>query len=259
MRIVCFSSLETGKNSLNKIGICNEKGVWDISQGLFLFSRCQGKKVPLYTSVIDLMRDGCFKVSLFKQVLDFLKKYELEEQFLYQKFKLHAPLMPGKIIALGKNYAAHAREGGSPVPKEPIYFPKANSAVIGPEEPIVCDQSLERIDPEVELAVVIGRKATKVKEKEALEYVAGYTVLNDVTVRDMQARDIRNSEPWYRSKSLDTFCPIGPCIALPDEIKDPHNLKIQLRVNGELRQNSSTKELVFKIPPLISTISSLIT
>jgi len=173
---------------------------------------------------------------------------------------LFAPLYkPGKIICLGMNYTEHAKEISTPVPEEPIYFEKATSAVIAHSQPIIYPGNTGRIDPEVELAVVMGKKAKNVKENKVVDFIAGYTILNDVTARDMQTEDIGNKLPWYRSKSIDTFCPVGPWIITPDEIKIDENLKIQLRVNGKIRQNSSTGNMIFKIPSLISRISSLIT
>ena len=166
---------------------------------------------------------------------------------------------PDKIICLGLNYTEHARETAIDLPKEPIYFVKANSAVIAHEQPIIYPDGLGRIDPEGEVAVIINRRAKEVTEEEAPEYIGGYTILNDVTARDMQAKDMQNKHPWFRSKSLDTFCPIGPWIVTANEILPDESLKLRLSVNGEVRQDSSTKYLVFRIPALISRVSALMT
>lgn len=168
-------------------------------------------------------------------------------------------LRPGKIICLGLNYRGHVEETNNPLPEEPIYFEKATTSIIAHDQPVMYPSSFERIDPEVELAVVIGRRGYRITEPEAWSYIAGYTILNDVTARDLQQRDIKESLPWYRSKSLDTFCPIGPWIVTADEIGPMEALSIQLRVNGEVRQSSSTERLLFKIPFLVTTISELIT
>jgi 5-oxopent-3-ene-1,2,5-tricarboxylate decarboxylase/2-hydroxyhepta-2,4-diene-1,7-dioate isomerase len=171
-----------------------------------------------------------------------------------------APLYrPEKIICLGLNYAEHAHETSKQVPEEPIYFMKANSAVIAHEQPIIYPDGLGRVDPEGEMAVIIDKRATAVREEEAHDYIGGYTILNDVTARDMQTKDIENRHPWFRSKSLDTFCPIGPWIVTANEISPTEPLKIRLSVNGEKRQSSSTQHLIFKIPTLIARISALIT
>lgn len=174
--------------------------------------------------------------------------------------RLLAPIVrPSKIVALGRNYAAHAREAGNEVPQEPVLFAKAPSTVIGPTDDIVYPEGVKRLDPEIELAVVIGRKASKVSEAEAMDYVAGYTIVNDVTARDVQRAAIEAKLPWFRSKSMDTFCPMGPCLVLTDEIQDPHDLDITLSVNGEARQKSNTGMMMFKIPRLIATISGYMT
>jgi len=166
---------------------------------------------------------------------------------------------PSKIIALGRNYAAHAAEHGHGVPEEPIFFAKAPSSIIGPGEDVLYPDFVHRLDPEIELAVVIGRRTKAVSEDKAMACVAGYTVLNDVTARDMQKKAQEQKYPWFASKSLDTFCPMGPHLVLVDEIPDPHDLELTLRVNGQVRQHSRTSMMVFKIPHLIAFISKHMT
>ena len=168
-------------------------------------------------------------------------------------------LMPRKIICLGLNYTEHAKEGNVPVPEEPIYFQKATTSVIAHNQPVIYPLGLGRIDHEVELAAVIGKRAKNVKSSFASDYIAGYTILNDVTARELQKKDLDNRHPWFRSKSMDTFCPIGPRLVTADEITPTEPLAIQLRVNGEIRQSSSTSNLVFNIPALLEAISKLIT
>jgi 2-keto-4-pentenoate hydratase/2-oxohepta-3-ene-1,7-dioic acid hydratase in catechol pathway len=173
---------------------------------------------------------------------------------------LLAPLpRPPRIIALGLNYAAHAAETGKEAPKEPIFFVKASTAVIGPGEPVVCPKGVGRVDHEVELAAIIGRGGRHIPRRRAAEHIAGYTVLNDVTARDMQSRDMAASRPWFLSKSFDTFAPMGPCIALADKIQEPVELDLSLRVNGETRQKGNTRDLVFGVPELISRLSKCLT
>jgi 5-oxopent-3-ene-1,2,5-tricarboxylate decarboxylase / 2-hydroxyhepta-2,4-diene-1,7-dioate isomerase len=205
-----------------------------------------------------ILRQERFGSKLFHDLF-MLGQYR-EEFWIPLGFLSFVPLYrPDKIICLGLNYSEHARETSIDLPTEPIYFVKANSAVIGHEQPIIYPDGLGRMDPEGELAVIIGRRAKEVTEKEAPEYIGGYTILNDVTARDLQAKDMQNKHPWFRSKSLDTFCPIGPWIVTANEILPDEPLKLRLSVNGEKRQDSSTKYLVFKIPALISRISALMT
>jgi 5-oxopent-3-ene-1,2,5-tricarboxylate decarboxylase / 2-hydroxyhepta-2,4-diene-1,7-dioate isomerase len=205
-----------------------------------------------------LLAQGRFGSKIFHELF-MLGQYR-QEFWSPLALAAYAPLYrPGKIICLGLNYVEHARETSKNVPKEPIYFLKASSAVIAHEQAIMAPESVGRVDPEAELAVIIGKRASFVKEEEAEGYIAGYAILNDVTARDMQRIDMENRHPWFRSKSLDTFCPIGPWIVTADEIGVSEPLQVRCIVNGEIRQNSSTAYLVFKIPTLISRISTIMT
>ena len=172
---------------------------------------------------------------------------------------------PTKIICIGINYMDHIEETKLPVPKEPVLFPKTLNCLIGDGDPIIYpkllfnNRKLKRVDYEVELAFIIKDKCKNVPKSETYEHIMGYSVFNDVTARKMQTKDIISQLPWFRSKSLDTFGPIGPRIASVDEIQDPHDLKIELRVNGEVKQSSNTKHLLFKIPDLMEYITSYFT
>ena len=167
--------------------------------------------------------------------------------------ELLAPCQPTKIVAIGRNYAAHAAEHGVEVPAEPLFFLEPPSAVIGPGAAILYpDQLTQRVEHEAELAVVIGRQARGVQRKEASEFVWGYTCANDVTARDLQRRDGQ----WTRGKGFDTFCPLGPWI-VPD--LDTSDLRVSCRVNGELRQDGRTKNMIFSIEELIAHVSAVMT
>jgi len=167
--------------------------------------------------------------------------------------RLATPLPhPGKVVAVGLNYADHASEGNVSLPAEPLLFAKFPSSIIGPGEAITWDPGLtDAVDYEAELAVVIGRRARNVSLAEALDHVFGYTCLNDVSARDLQFRDGQ----WVRGKSLDTFCPIGPWIVTADEIPDPGALRIECEVSGEVLQAASTADLIFDVAQLVSYIS----
>jgi 2-keto-4-pentenoate hydratase/2-oxohepta-3-ene-1,7-dioic acid hydratase in catechol pathway len=163
-----------------------------------------------------------------------------------------SPSRPGKIVAIGLNYLDHIREAGMPIPERPIVFSKFSTSVIGDGEPIVIDRDLTgRVDWEVELAVVVGRTMRGVAAEDALDYVRGYTVANDVSARDLQFAD----DQWIRGKSLDTFCPLGPAIVDPAEIPDPQSLGLRTRVNGETVQDSNTSEMVFGVADLLAFCS----
>jgi 2-keto-4-pentenoate hydratase/2-oxohepta-3-ene-1,7-dioic acid hydratase in catechol pathway len=166
--------------------------------------------------------------------------------------RLTVPLAPGKIVAIGLNYMDHVREAGMERPQRPLVFTKFTTSLIGDGEPIRIDRAItERVDWEVELAVVVGRAMTRVAPQDALAHVFGYAVANDVSARDVQFADGQ----WVRGKSLDTFCPLGPVIVTADEIPDPQSLALRTRVNGVLVQDSTTAEMVFGVAELLSFCS----
>ena len=162
---------------------------------------------------------------------------------------------PANIICLGANYAAHAAEFGSEVPATPVFFSKASSSLCGPFDPIVLPRGATVVDAEAELAVVIGKEARRVPESRAMDFVAGFMVLNDVTDRVAQRAD----KQWFRAKSSDTFCPAGPFLVTPDEAGDPHALRLYSRHNGEPLQEACTADMLFPIPHLISVLSARMT
>jgi 2-keto-4-pentenoate hydratase/2-oxohepta-3-ene-1,7-dioic acid hydratase in catechol pathway len=166
---------------------------------------------------------------------------------------LLAPCEPSKIVALGLNYRDHAEEFGHPLPTEPLIFMKPSTAVIGPDEDIVYPAMSQRVDYEAELAVVIGRSCRHVHEADFRDYVLGYTCINDVTARDLQQKDGQ----FTRSKSFDTFAPLGPWIETA--IDEPDSLTVEAWLNGERRQHSSTRNLVFPVAALVSFISRIMT
>ncbi|MDC0210244.1 fumarylacetoacetate hydrolase family protein [Flavobacteriaceae bacterium] len=171
--------------------------------------------------------------------------------------RLGPPLLrPSKIVCVGLNYSKHAKESGMDVPEEPVLFFKASSAIIGPYDSIIIPKGSEKSDWEVELAIVIGNKASYVSEKDALSHVAGYVLHNDVSERSYQ---LERSGQWVKGKSCDTFAPIGPFIATPDEIGDPNNLNLWLKLNGEQMQNSNTSDFIFNIQQVVSYISQFMT
>ena len=161
-----------------------------------------------------------------------------------------------KIIAVGLNYADHAVESGNPIPTEPVLFMKAVSSLSGPNDDVVIPRGSVKTDWEVELAVVIGTKASYVDEKDALDHVAGYAVANDVSEREFQ---IERGPTWDKGKGCDTFCPLGPWLVTKDEIPDPQNLSMYLDVNGHRFQDGSTKTMIFSVAHLVHYISQFMT
>ena len=192
-----------------------------------------------------------------EKLQDWLKNNQDSCPVVGDDVRLGPPLMrPSKIVCVGLNYAQHAAESGMDVPEEPVLFFKATSAIVGPNDPIIIPKGSEKTDWEVELAIVIGKKASYVSEKDALNHVAGYVLHNDVSERAFQ---LERSGQWVKGKSCDTFAPIGPFIATPDEIGDPNNLNLWLTLNGEQMQNSRTSDFIFNIQHVVSYISQYMT
>ena len=167
-----------------------------------------------------------------------------------------APFRPRKIIAIGQNYVEHIRELGSELPEKPVIFAKFPSGVVGHGAEVRWEAALtQKVDWEVELAVVIGARCHHIGEEEAMDHVFGYTIANDLTARDIQ----RSEDQWIRGKNLAGFCPLGPVVVTRDEIPDPHNLRLSTQVNGETMQDSNTAEMHFRIPFLISYCARMFT
>jgi ureidoglycolate lyase len=161
-----------------------------------------------------------------------------------------------KLICIGLNYSDHAKESNMPIPTEPVVFMKAVSALTGPNDTVTLPKGSKKSDWEVELAFVIGKTARSVSESTALDYVAGYTICNDVSEREWQ---LEHGSQWSKGKSFDTFAPVGPCIVTKDEIADPHNLAMWLEVNGKRMQTGNTNTMIFGVPKLVSYLSHFVT
>ena len=171
--------------------------------------------------------------------------------------RLGPPLCrPSKIVCVGLNYAQHAAESGMDVPKEPVLFFKATSAIVGPNDDLIIPRGSKKTDWEVELAVVIGKTASYVEKENAFDHVAGYMLHNDYSEREFQ---LEKEGQWVKGKSCDTFAPIGPFIATKDEIKNPNNLNLWLKLNGIMMQNSSTSDFIFNVQEVVSYISQYMT
>ena len=171
--------------------------------------------------------------------------------------RLGVPLTrPSKIVCVGLNYAQHAAEAGMEVPKEPVLFFKSTTALVGPNDDVIIPKGSTKSDWEVELAIVIGKKASYVDEADAFDHIAGYVLHNDVSERAFQ---LERSGQWVKGKSCDTFAPVGPFIATTDEIENPNNLNLWLKLNGEMVQNSNTSDFIFNVQHVVSHISQFMT
>lgn len=257
MRIITFQV-----NSQTRWGALKENQVIDLNLAYAMYLASRGQE-PQYLAqnVLDFIERGESAWDVARATLEFLGDRVIEGvMFPLHKVKLLAPIpRPPAIIGIGLNYRDHARETGKPFPPVPILFAKLSSSVIGPYDPIhVHPDVTQRADYEAELGVVIGRRATRVQPAEALEYVFGFTVINDVSARDLQ-HGAEAGGQWVRGKSLDTFCPMGPSIVTRDEVPDPQNLALYTRLNGQVLQDSNTREMIFSVRDLIAFISQGIT
>ncbi len=257
MKFFSFSTEEkTG------IGVETKEGIFNFTEAFDTYQHAKGARQPVSLNFLQVLVEmGYCSANTIKKVLSDPWVRSREERLRLTEFRYNPPIeRPTKIIGLGRNYRAHAKELKHEIPKEPIFFAKSPSAITSHEADIVIPHWLdERVDHEAELALIIGKKGKNIPEEEAMSYIAGYTILNDVTARAMQKEDLAHSNPWFRSKSFDTFCPVGPFLIPADEVPDPHALEISLTINGKEHQRASTSEMIFKIPEIISYISKFMT
>jgi 2-keto-4-pentenoate hydratase/2-oxohepta-3-ene-1,7-dioic acid hydratase in catechol pathway len=211
---------------------------------------------PAPTSALDLIQAGPKALATLKSLL--AQPIPHTAQHPLPAITLQAPLRPGKIIGVGLNYTEHVAESArtldtdKELPQRPVLFSKPATAITGPDKPIWHNADLtSQLDWECELAVVIGRTAKAVRQQDALEYVFGYSIINDIS-----ARDQRRSGQWFYSKGQDSYAPFGPAVRTADEVADPHDLDLSLRVNGEVKQKGNTRHMLFRIPELIADISA---
>ncbi len=192
-----------------------------------------------------------------QKLSDWLNDHKSECPVIDEETRLGAPLVrPSKLVCVGLNYAMHAKEAGMSIPKEPVLFFKSTTAICGPFDNVIIPKNSEKSDWEVELAIVIGKKASYIEESEAMDHIAGYVLHNDISERAFQ---IEKEGQWCKGKGCDTFAPLGPFIATSDEIKDPNNLELWLDVNGERLQHSSTSDFIFNVQEVVAYISQFMT
>ncbi|MDE0197149.1 MAG: fumarylacetoacetate hydrolase family protein [Caldilineaceae bacterium] len=243
------------------VGIVEEDGIFDLTramQAYDLFNK-NIQTAPV-TSIHEMLDKNMVRPAVIEPVVDFIDRHNLRQALTVPEGAADHPLRtpirrPGKIIALGGNYSFP----GYPDPEEPPFFFKVATSVIGSDEPIIYKKIMQQVEPEIELAAVIGARASDVPEEDAMQYVAGYTVLNDVTARDLQNAAWDIQRPWEYTKSIDTFTPVGPHLVLPEAVSDPHDLAMIMRVNGEVVAEASTNTMLFRIPFLIEYLSQYMT
>ncbi|HEY2041329.1 MAG TPA: fumarylacetoacetate hydrolase family protein [Jatrophihabitans sp.] len=246
MLLVTFS----GTAGRNRLGVQTDTGVIDVT------ALAEKQRVTVPATLLDVVRAGAGTVGTIAELVR--DAAAASTTYPLSEVQLHAPLRPGKIVGVGLNYTEHVAESArtldtaQELPARPVLFSKPATAVIGPGEPILHNGDLtEQLDWEVELAVVIGRTAKRVTESAALDYVFGYSIVNDIS-----ARDQRRSGQWFFSKGQDSYAPFGPAIRTADAVPDPQALDLSLRVNGEVKQKSNTRYMLFSIRELIADITS---
>ena len=214
------------------------------------------QRIDVSSFIDDYDENFFYKIGI-KKLRNWLNKNKEKCPIIDNNIRIGPPISrPSKIVCVGLNYAKHAAESGMNIPDEPVLFFKSSSAITGPYDPIIIPKNSSKTDWEVELAIVIGKRASYVSKEDALNYIAGYVLHNDVSEREFQ---IERSGQWVKGKSCDSFAPIGPFIATADEIENPNNLNLWLKVNGEEMQNSNTSDFIFNIEEVVSYISQFMT
>lgn len=239
-----------------RLGLRTERGVIDVAAARERLAEVAPADLP--ASIAELCAGGEEALRALRQVEEVARKQVVDTPWLLSEQTLHfAPCVPssGKFICVGLNYRRHAAESGMAVPETPVLFPKFANGLAASGEPIPLPGNAVQFDYEAELALVIGRRAQAVAESEALKYVLGYCNANDLSARDLQFR----TSQWLLGKALDKFLPIGPYLVTADEVPDPQALRMRCLVNGEVRQDSSTADMIFPVTFLVSYISQYIT
>jgi 2-keto-4-pentenoate hydratase/2-oxohepta-3-ene-1,7-dioic acid hydratase in catechol pathway len=259
MRIIAFRSKHTAGKATPSIGsLLTDELVLDFTEALKAHHK--GPPPPLdLLSWFDLDKQWLTAVKGVENAIaqDYQRLGSMSDAVISRDaIEVLAPVpRPGKLICIGLNYRDHAAESQMPIPERPVIFSKFPTAVVGPNQPILLPGTSEQVDYEAELAVVIGRRGLHISPESALDYVLGYTCFNDISARDFQFVDGQ----WQRGKSCDSFAPMGPFILTTDELPDPHNLSIELRLNGKTMQDSTTSQMIFGVQELITYLSQTIT
>ncbi|MEE9540827.1 MAG: fumarylacetoacetate hydrolase family protein [Candidatus Thorarchaeota archaeon] len=254
MRLVSYSRL-----GVPSIGVETESGILDIPEAASRFGRkynVGGLGFPATMKHLLRWESG---IEVVQQIVEsFENTTPTERPMVYEESetKLEAPISrPGKVVALGLNYRGHIEETGREIPDFPVIFCKFSSSIVGPDTSILHPKVTKKLDWEVELGIVIGKVCRDVAKKDALNYVAGYTVINDLSARDLQRGDVQ----FIRGKSLDGLCPMGPCIVTTDELGDASGLELRTKVNGVIKQQSNTSDLLRDVPTIVSYLSEYFT
>lgn len=260
MKLVTFT-----QNGFTRIGAVEGEQVIDLNAAFKAKLETEGKiraekiaEAYIPADMEGFLQGGKESLALAKEAVQYALNHESAVQLVFGKadVKIGAPVTnPGKMICVGHNYREHILEMGRELPTHPVVFAKFANTIVGPEDDIPFYPISEQLDYEAEFAFVVGKRAKNVSQEDALDYVAGYTIVNDVTYRDIQRRTIE----WLQGKAVDGSAPMGPWLVTSDELTDPSGLEISLSVNGEERQRSNTSNLVFTVQRLVEFLSELMT
>ncbi len=246
------------EDGLIQIGVEYQEKLYNFSQGWEIYKQLKGNGQGPELGFLQVMVEAdFFQVETLQEVVFALREAQPLDDFLLKTPVRFLPPVgrPQKILCIGRNYQEHAKELGNPVPSEPVFFSKAPSSLNAHEQEIKLPPNVGRVDFEGELAMVVGRRAQNVPESQAMACIAGYSLLNDVTARDMQRADQKAGRPWFRSKSFDTFCPIGPFLVPRDMLSNTDALQLNVRVNGEVRQSATVSQMIFGLAEIVSYLS----
>jgi len=256
-------------NGEKRLAAVKEEKYIDLNLAYKLFLESQGKlrasqlaDAQIPADMVGFLQGGEESMMLAKAATDFVEKSEFTTEVRSKLFyentqvKLEAPVQnPGKIICVGLNYRTHIMEMGRELPTIPVVFAKFSNTIIGPNDPILKPKVSDELDHEAEFAFIIGKRGKHISEEDAMDYVAGYTIANDVSVRDFQKRTIE----WLQGKTFDTSLPMGPYLVTKESLPNAFNLELSLKLNGVERQHANTNDLVFTVPFLVSFLSSIMT
>jgi len=255
-------SFVTEDNQRN-IGAETQDGNYNLTEAFEIYQHMKHVSQPISFGFLQVLVEmGYASAQTVEQIFkDQWVRSKIERLRLPETIQFDVPISrPSKIIAIGRNYAEHVKELKHDMPDELCFFCKAPTAVIPHEADIVIPDWYDgQVDYEAELGLIIGKTAYRVPAEDALMYLAGYTIVNDVTARSMQKKDLEKQNPWFRSKSMDTFCPVGPYLVPVDALDDPQQLDIKLMINGQMKQKANTKLMMFKVPEIIAEISKFMT
>jgi len=243
------------------IGLEWQNKLIDASKMFLNYKSESGLEYSIGETLDGLIQRGLTDQQMMEKIENILENYPLEYTLSEDSFNYELPfLFPQRVLAIGRNYADHAAELGNPVPDKLLFFEKSISCLTPHNSPVVIPKWVDgRVDHEAELALILNKGGKNIPVDAAPNHVAGYSIFNDITARDLQKQDKKAGRPWVKSKSIDTFGPMGPFFVPACKVPDPHNLEIEFKINGEVHQKGNTRDMIYRIPDLVSILSGYLT